>query len=178
MGLGRPNGCRDVPDRPLTPEQILTMLAATPPRLVALTDGLAPEALRARPAPEEWSATEVLAHLRACADVWGGCIATILAEDRPMLRAVNPRTWIKQTNYRELDFQPSLHAFAMQRAELMAVLKPLPAAGWSRSAIVTGAGRPLTLTVLSYAQRLALHERPHIKQIGRIGTTLTMLSQS
>jgi hypothetical protein len=26
----------------------------------------------------EWSAVEVLAHLRACGDVWGGCIARIL----------------------------------------------------------------------------------------------------
>lgn len=159
-------------------EQALALLEATPTRLAALTDGLTSAQLRTAPAPDEWSANDVLAHLRACADMWGKSIMAMLAEDTPTLRAVNPRTWIKQTNYRELDFQPSLHAFAMQRAELMAVLKPLPAAGWSRSAIVTGAGRPLTLTVLSYAQRLALHERPHIKQIGRIGTTLTMLSQS
>jgi hypothetical protein len=144
----------------------------TPPRLAALTDGVTPAQLRAAPAPDEWSANDVLAHLRACADMWGKYIMAMLAEDTPTLRAVNPRAWIKQTNYRELDFQPSLHAFATQRAELLAVLKPLPAAGWSRSATVTGAGKPLTLTVLSYVQRLALHERPHIKQIERIITAL------
>lgn len=133
------------------------MLAATPPRLAALADGLAPEALRARPAPEEWSATEVLAHLRACADVWGGCIATILAEDRPTLRAVNPRTWIERTDYPELAFGPSLRAFTAQRAGLLAALESLPPAG-----------KPLERTVLSYARRLARHERPHVKQIERI----------
>ena len=163
--------------RSLTIEQALALLEATPPRLVALTDGLTPAQLRTAPAPDEWSANDVLAHLRACADMWGKSIMAMLAEDTPTLRAVNPRTWIKQTNYRELDFRPSLHAFAMQRAELMAVLKPLPAAGWSRSATVTGAGRPLTLTVPSYAQRLALHERPHVKQIERIGATLATLSR-
>ena len=157
----------------LTIEQVLTLLEATPPRLSALTEGLAPAQLRTAPAPGEWSANDVLAHLRACADMWGGYIMAMLAEDTPTLRAVNPRTWIEQTNYRELDFRPSLRAFTTQRADLLALLKPLPAEGWSRSAIVTGAGKPLTLTVLSYAQRLARHERPHVKQIERIVIGLT-----
>lgn len=155
-------------ERGLTSEQVLIQLAATPPRLAALTAGLAPAQLRTAPNSGEWSANEVLAHLRACADVWGGCIATILTEDRPTLRAVNPRTWIAKTDYLDLDFRPSLDAFATQRAELLAVLEPLPPGGWSRAATVTGAGKPLTRTVLSYAQRLVDHERPHVKQIERI----------
>ena len=57
----------------------------------------------------------VLAHLRACADIWGHCILALLEEDTPTWRAVNPRTWIKQAGYYELDFQPSLDAFATQR---------------------------------------------------------------
>ena len=152
----------------LTIEQALTLLAETPRRLATLTSGLSPAQLRTAPADDEWSAYEVLAHLRACADVWGGCIATIIAEDGPTLRAVNPRTWIKKTDYPGLDFRPSLDAFAAQRAELLAILGPLSRGGWSRTATVTGAGRILELTVLSYAQRLARHERPHVKQVGRI----------
>lgn len=152
----------------LTVEQALTLLEATPPRLAALTESLTLAQLRTAPAPDEWSANNVIAHLRACADMWGKYIRAMLAEDTPTLRAVNPRTWIEQTNYRELDFQTSLQAFTTQRAELLAMLKPLPVDGWSRSATVTGAGKPLTLTVLSYAQRMALHERPHVKQIERI----------
>ena len=158
--------------RALTIEQALPLLEATPPRLAALTDGVTPAQLRTAPGVDEWSANDVLAHLRACADMWGKYIMAMLAEDTPTLRAVNPRTWIEQTNYRELDFRPSLRLFTRQRAELLAVLKPLPADGWSRSAIVTGAGKPLKLTVLSYTQRMARHERPHVKQIERIVTRL------
>ena len=154
--------------RPLTIEQILTMLAQGPPRLVALTAGLAPAQLRIPPNPGEWSANEVLAHLRSCADVWGDCIRAILAQDRPTLRAVNPRTWIKKTDYLDQEFQPSFQAFARQRTELLAVLEPLPPEAWSRAATVTGAGKPLERTVFSYAEGLAIHERPHLKQIGRI----------
>jgi DinB superfamily len=156
----------------LASEQMLALLAETPPRLAALSAALSPEALQRRPTPEEWSANEVLAHLRACADVWGTCIRTMLAQDMPMLRAVNPRTWIKRTDYPNLDFQPSLDAFARQRAELLAVLEALPPECWHRVAIVTGAGKVLQLTVLSYAERLARHERAHVKQVGRILTAL------
>jgi hypothetical protein len=151
-----------------TAEQLLAALAAAPPQIAECTAGLSAAQLRAAPAPGEWSANEVLAHLRACADVWGGCVATILGQDRPTIRAVNPRTWIKGTDYIELEFQPSLQAFAAQRAALLAVLEPLGPEDWARSATVTGAGRALERTVEFYAQWMAKHERPHLKQIQRI----------
>jgi hypothetical protein len=157
-----------VPDRPLTIEEVLTLLVETPPRIAALTAGLAPTQLQTAPNQDEWSANDVLAHLRACADVWSTCIVQMIAEDRPTLRAVNPRAWIKQTDYLELAFRPSLRAFATQRADLLAVLEPLPHEGWSRAATVTGAGKVLERTVLFYAQWLARHERPHVKQVERI----------
>ena len=156
----------------LTIEQVLTLLEATPTRIAALTAGLAPAQLRTAPGRDEWSASDVLAHLRACADMWGNCIVAMIAEDRPTLRAVNPRTWIKQTDYPDLEFRPSLRSFTRQRADLLAVLKPLPRKGWSRSATVTGAGAVLHRTVLSYAQWLARHERPHVKQVERIVNTM------
>jgi hypothetical protein len=157
--------------------QVLSLLAETPPRLEALTAGLAPVQLQTAPNADEWSANDVLAHLRACADVWGGCIAAIIAEERPTLRAVNPRTWINQTDYRELEFRPSLRAFAAQRTELLAVLEPLPPEGWSRAATVTGAGKVLERTVLFYARWLAGHERPHVKQVARIAHTMPLEQQ-
>jgi len=156
-----------VPSRSLTIEQVLTLLEETPPRLVGLTANLAPAQLRSAPSDDEWSANDVLAHIRACADVWGGCIATIIAEERPTLRAINPRTWITQTDYRELEFQDSLRTFAAQRAALLMVLEALPPEGWSRAATV-GAGKALERSVLFYARWLAEHERPHVKQIARL----------
>jgi hypothetical protein len=152
----------------LTIEQVLAMLAKTPPHISALTADLAPAQLHPSPHPDQWSANEVLAHLRACADVWGKCIAAILAQDKPTLRAVNPRTWIKKMDYLEQEFKPSLQTFTMQRTQLLAILELLPPEDWSRTATVTGAGKPLKRTVLFYAQWLARHERPHLKQIERI----------
>jgi len=139
-------------DRPLTIEQILTLLAATPARLADLTDGLPPAQLLLPPEPGEWCARDVLAHLRACADMWGKYIRVILSEDRPTFKAVNPTTWIKQTDYRQQEFQPSLQAFTAQRADLLELLKPLVPEAWSRMATVTGAGKPRERSVYAYAQ--------------------------
>jgi hypothetical protein len=157
-----------VPNKTLTIEQVLSLLTDTPRQIAALTAGMAPAQLQTVPADDEWSANDVLAHLRACADVWGNCIVTMVAEDRPTLRAVNPRSWINKTNYLELEFRPSLHAFSRQRADLLAVLDPLSRKGWSRAATVTGAGTVLERTVLFYGRWLAGHERPHVKQVARI----------
>jgi len=161
-----------MPSTLLTIEQVLPLLRDAPTRIAALTADLLPEVLQMRSTPEDWSANEVLAHLRACADVWGTCIMRIIAEDRPTWRAVSPRTWIKQTDYPELAFRPSLGAFTTQRANLLAVLSPLPITAWSRTARASTVGRVLEPTVLSYAERLVVHERSHLKQIADIVNTM------
>jgi hypothetical protein len=100
--------------------------------------------------------------------MWGKYIALIIAEDHPTIRVMNPRTWIKSTNYPDLEFAPSFRAFTKQRAALLVVLRPLPKASWSRTAMVTGAGRLRERTVMEYAQRLANHERSHLNHIRRV----------
>jgi len=59
-----------------------------------------------------------------------------------------------------------------QRNALLAVLDPLPPGDWQRTGTLVGAGRPVDLTAHSYAERLARHERPHIKQIAKIVAAL------
>ena len=153
-------------------EQVLTLLEETPTRIAAATRGLTEAQLHRAPERGQWSANEVLAHLRACADVRGEPTRTILAEDHPTFRAVNPLTWLKETDYLDLRFRPSLRAFTEQRVDLLAFLKPLPREGWSRAATVTGAGAALERTVLFYAEWVARHERPHVRQVERLVTRL------
>jgi hypothetical protein len=87
--------------------------------------------------------------------------------DHPTIRAVSPTTWIESTDYRELAFASSLQAFGKQRDQLLALLGQLPDQGWSRSATALGSGRPLELTVHSYADRLARYERTHWRQVAK-----------
>jgi hypothetical protein len=92
---------------------------------------------------------------------------TILAHDNPTIKAMNPRTWIKNTDYLEQEFQPSLRAFTQQRKKLLAVLEPLRPKDWARTNTLIGAGKPLQQTLMSHADGLARHERAHLKQIER-----------
>jgi hypothetical protein len=159
-------------DTPRSVDQILTQLAEQPKAIAALTAGLSEARLRRHPGRGDWSLNDELAHLRSCSDMWGTYIAMILAEDHPMIRAMNPTTWIKSTDYPDLEFGPSFRAFARQRAKLLALLRPLPKVSWSRTATVTGAGRPRERTMGDYALWLANHERSHVKHIERVASPI------
>ncbi len=157
---------------PLTIEQVTDLLTTNPLQIATFTADLTPTQLQAAPNPGEWSANDILAHLRSCADVWGNAIEAIISEDKPTIKAVNPRTWIDSTDYHEQKFRTSFRAFTKQRTDLLAILNALPKKSWSRSATITGAGKPLERTVFFYAHWLATHERTHVKQIGRIANAL------
>ena len=146
-------------------EQILKLLKQTPRRMVAASNGLANARLHFKPDENSWSANDTLAHLRACADVWGKGITAMITQNHPTLRYVSPRTWIRKTNYLELDFATSLQAFAQQRQELLKALKALARKDWLRGATFTATTRGREQTIFSYARRMAEHENEHCQQI-------------
>jgi DinB superfamily len=148
-------------------QRVLAVLRETPARIAVVAEGVPEDVLQRAPGHGEWSAVEVLAHLRACADVWGDSVAEILNVSQPTIRAFNPQSWIEQTDYPGWAFAPSLQAFTEQRVALLAVLDALTPAQWERTALVTGAGAPLERTVHSYMDRMARHERPHVGQMAR-----------
>ena len=151
----------------LRPEQLVALLEQSAERLAGLGHGRADDDLLLRSGPQEWSPHEVLAHLRACADVWGDAVLHTVEEDAPTLRAVNPRTYAERTDHLTVLPHDALAAFAEQRRDLVVLLRGLPQDGWPRSATVTGAGRPRQVSVHAYVQRLAVHERPHVAQAER-----------
>ena len=143
----------------------LKLLADTPRRLAAVSKGRDETWLRTRPDADTWSANDILAHLRASADVWGKTIQTMIDQDHPTLRYVSPRTYMKKTKYLELAFGPSLQAFTEQRRELLKVLRNLEAKDWSRGATFTGATSGREQKIADYVRRLASHESAHCEQI-------------
>lgn len=146
---------------------VLRTLAATPKDIARIARGCTPPQLHRRPAPDAWSARDIVAHLRACADVWGSSIERMLGEDRPTIRYTSPRGWIKKTDFLNQTFRDSLKAFARGRVELIASLENLEPAEWSRGATFTGTTLGRNATVLDYARRIADHEVRHLDQIRR-----------
>ena len=150
---------------PAETESVLRLLADTPRRISSLSRDVEISKLHFRPNPDSWSANDILAHLRACADVWGKSIVEMITRDHPKLRYISPRGWIRKTDYLELEFRGSLKAFTDQRRELLKTLKGLAIKDWSRSATFTATTRGREQTVFNYACRIAEHESKHCDQI-------------
>jgi len=148
-------------------ELALTMLASTPRQIARIARGHGDRQLQRQPAPEAWSARDIVAHLRACAEVWGRSIDRMIKEDHPTIRYVSPRGWIKKTDYLEQGFRVSLRAFSESRTALLDNLRALNPAGWSRRATFTGTTLVRDATVLIYARRIADHEVQHLDQLRR-----------
>jgi hypothetical protein len=146
-------------------DELLRSLEAVPRHLDSMTAGLDDARLQRRPSIDSWSPNDILAHLRACADVWGGSIATMIERDHPTLRYVSLRTWMRKTSYSELSFRLSLAAFAAQREDLVRTLRALTVADWLRGATFTRTTRGREQTILSSARRIVAHEREHLDQV-------------
>jgi len=154
-----------MPDRAVEIDQLLILLEETPRRLVAMASGFENTHLHNKPDQDTWSVNDILAHLRACADVWGKSILTMIAQNHPALRYVSPRTWMRKTNYHTQEFHASLQIFANQRQDLLQALKMLNIEEWSRGATFTGTVRGREQTIFSYVQRIVDHETAHLEQI-------------
>ena len=151
-------------------DAVLSALSKTPKEIARITRGCGDAQLHRKPEAEAWSAHEILAHLRACAHVWGGSIERMLAEDDPTIRYVSPRGWLKKTDYLQQSFQDSLEAFSHRRGTLLRTLRALEAIDWSRRATFKATTLGREATVLSYARRIADHERQHLDQLQRTVT--------
>ena len=153
-----------MPQPRITPSEIqkyLSLLEETPQRIAACTAGLTEAQLRRPPGKGEWSAVAILAHLRACDDVWSYSIYAMLVQDNPSLPGLYPRQWARVMPYTRLDFGSLLQAFTLKRRELLQVLSDLPEEGWTRTAVIGGR----THSVFSQVRRLVLHEEGHCEQI-------------
>lgn len=149
-------------------KEALDLLTDTPRRIAAVIEALDGDQLHLRPDEKTWSVNDILAHLRACATVWGETIAAMLQEDEPALKHVSPRTWLRKTNYAELPFQESFRDFVDQRRALLQMLNDLEFADWSRGAMI----KDRRHTIFSQARRMALHEATHCEQIESLVVTL------
>ena len=146
------------------PKELTKALAAVPKLIAAIVAGHDETRLTWRADEKTWSASDVLAHFRSCAEVQGKWIAAMLDHDNPTLRAVSPRSAFRK--YVDRDFAVSLTEFAEERAALVKRLRSLDEAGWKRTLTFTGASpRSSHPTVTACARGLVQHELNHLDQI-------------
>jgi hypothetical protein len=141
-------------------------LSQAPLRLEKLTRGVQTTRLGLRSDAEPWSVSDILAHLRACSDVWGSSILAMMTQDNPTLRYVSPRSWLKKPKYQDQAFDEALADFTQARQNLVKALTELDESGWVRRGTFTGTSpRQRDQTVFSYAERMVNHEQTIVKVV-------------
>lgn len=139
----------------------LATLAAFPPALKAQLQGIGETALRFRPAPEEWSAVEVLGHLVEAEAMWLARIRQMLSTDNPKL-AVLDNNLVRQRDYqnKQLGF---LHiTLAERREELLEQVRVLRPVQLARTGVHPTRGQ---LTIAEALAVLSGHDQMHQAQI-------------
>jgi hypothetical protein len=141
---------------------LIARLSATPARIARTVSGWTEAQLHAAPADSEWSAVEILAHLRASDDILAARAFMILARDNPPMPSFDERRWAEVAGYMQADIHTSLEAFRLRRAELAAMLRRAAPGDWQRSGMHEQRGPIMLLDVI---QSIVGHEEEHCEQL-------------
>jgi hypothetical protein len=143
-------------------DTLLLRLADVPARIAHAAARLSDVEKHSASTTEEWSAAEVLAHIRAADDIVAYRLCAILVRDDPNLPAYDERRWAEIAGYALADFESSLKTFALRRGELVEMLRRVAWADWMRSGVheVEGA-----ISLFDMTTSLVEHEEEHCLQL-------------
>jgi len=145
-----------------TPQALLANLRSTPAAIGTLVSSLSLDVWKQRPAPAEWSLTEVICHLRDVErEVNLPRIRKMLAEENPFLAGEVTDRWVEERHCAGQDGRQALADFVTARKEALGLLNGLQAE-WSRTARHAIFG-PTTLQEL--VGFVAGHDRAHVQQV-------------
>lgn len=149
----------------IAPPPVADLLAQLAQFATDLQDALAADDLAWlwRPAPQEWSLTELVCHLRDVErEVHQPRFKLVLARERPFLPGVAPDQWAGPRQYQMENGRNAFHAFIEAREETCALLTNLDAAAWQRQ----GNHAFFGLTTLQELLNLVVkHDQAHWKQV-------------
>lgn len=143
-------------------ESIINRIADIPHRIARTVDGWTDDELHARPAVGEWSAADILAHLRAADDILTPRLYQMLVRENPTFLAYEERVWAEVLGYANGDFNTSLQTYTLRRTELVNALRRLTPEQWERTGVHEHLG---SITVQELAADMVHHEEEHCTQI-------------
>ncbi len=143
-------------------DDLLSWLAAIPVRIADAVKDRSEALLRSAFTSDEWSVTDIFAHMRSSDDILAYRAYAILARDNPPLTPYDERRWGQIVGYAQADFRTSLELFTLRRAELVNMLRQIASTDWERSGMHETRGRLLLFDVIT---GLVEHEEEHCAQI-------------
>ena len=143
-------------------KKALDILASTPGKVAALVRGVSKKRLSARPAPDKWSAVEILAHLADVELVQGMRMRLILGSNGIPIQGFNQDAWAVVMDYASQAPAASLEAYRVNRERTLKMLKTLPRKLWNNYGIHSERGKE---TVTRVAEMTAGHDLNHLAQL-------------
>ena len=159
----------------------LTRLAKTPEDLTDAVRGRDDAALSRRAGPLEWSAKDVVCHLRDVEELVILRFHMMLAMDDPKLLVLgrepsdptwgfsqevpypmDPDRWRLERQYERHDAGAALSAFRRRRGEVLKLLRALSAEQWERGSIHPSGER---WTFDDWTAGMARHDEAHLRQL-------------
>ena len=120
--------------------------------------------LTKRPDPKNWSAKEVVCHVRDIEESFMARFLSILAMDEPKFLPVEPDRWAVERQYQRNDVEEALAAFKARREETLRFLRGLKPEQWERGGVHATRGR---MTLKDFVELMAWHDDNHLDQLKR-----------
>ena len=139
--------------------------AATAKKLERMIKGATSAKLQKRPAPEKWSATEILAHLADAEIVVSWRLRSILGSPGTPIQAFDQDAWVAAGHYAKRDARKSLEQFRVLRDANLALYKNLTPQQWKHHGVHAERGEE---SVERIAQMMAGHDINHLEQVAGI----------
>jgi FMN phosphatase YigB (HAD superfamily) len=143
-------------------DSLLGILSATPAALNGLSYGLDLFAWTHEPAPDDWSLTELICHMRDSErEIHHMQIKLFAEQNEPFIPRPDTSVWASQRDYLHENGTAALKEFNAARRETLALLKNIKVDDWKRRARHAIFGPTNFLEVISF---IADHDRMHIQQ--------------
>jgi DinB superfamily len=146
-------------------KQPLTVQAGTAKKLERLVKGVSTAKLRKRPAPDKWSASEILAHLADTEIVGSFRMRLILGAPGTPIPAFDQDAWVVSGHYEKRDPRKSLELFRTLREANLALIKSLRPEQWKHFGMHAERGQE---TIERVVLMFAGHDINHLQQVERI----------
>jgi len=131
--------------------------------LVAVaTTGAAGPVLDFRPAEGKWGVRTIVCHLADTEVVLSMRLRQVIAEDNPVMPAIEQDAWAERLDYQHRKLSQALDTFRRTRAENYELLKHLPEETFARTGQHSKRG---TITLLDLLRIFAEHPEKHVQQI-------------
>ena len=147
-----------------TLDEQLARMERTVGDFMAVTKGVPDARLSKRPDDKNWSAREVVCHVRDTEESFMARFQTMLAMDEPRFLPVEPDRWAVERQYQRNDVAEALAAFKTRREETLRFFRGLKPEQWERAGIHATRGR---MTLKDFVELMAWHDDNHLDQLRR-----------